>query len=176
MIDDMDGNDPRVPVGTVPSGAFYWSHGLGNWFYDMQHGDAPVADIVPPRGNDTKARHVDGFAGDGLHCQLDHPFCRPIDLSMFIGITFWAHVTKPGGQLLVSAMGQCDLLNGEAFSQEMPISDVWQQFDLPFARFQQQSSGKSFDPHTVTLLDFKIVGIPSFDLWIDDLALGCSIN
>lgn len=170
-IDDMEEktNMPGPPGG----GAFIWSRGIGNWFYDLGK-DAPPELIVPPRGDSKKARHLEGFSGNGLLCQLNHPLNAPVDLSVYAGVTFWARLASPGGRLVVTIKGTDTFApDAEPFTQDAIVTDTWQAIDLPFGGFRQAASSSQFGANAVSDLDFKIVGVGSFELWIDDLALVC---
>jgi len=166
-IDDMEES-----FGPPGGGAFIWSKGIGNWFYDKGK-DAVSEDIVPPRGDSKKARHLDGLSGTGLLCQLNHPLNAPVDLSSYSGVTFWARLASPGGQLVVTIKGQDTAAGTEPFTQDAIVTDTWQAVDLPFAGFRQATSSSPLAANAVADFDFTIVGVGAFDLWIDDLALVC---
>ena len=189
-IDNMEErNDvPGLPPG---SGGFWWplGRGLGNWFFGSAGNDLAITphdalpeNILPPRGDSKRARHVQGSGyvdGADLSAQLQHPTNGPVDLSPYLGISFWAKLTGPSSQLTV-ALGES--IGGSFLrahhAQRVAVSDQWQRVVLLFDDFRQgASSGSSGGPFTadsVSTIDF-VVGLngESFDLWIDDLALLC---
>ena len=195
-IDDMEGkNDLPHPAGA----AFFWALGpIGNWFFasagddrdSSPHGDAFTDNIVPPRGASVSARHVQGSGrvnGTDLYVQLKHPSNGIVDLSPYLGISFWARLTSPTGRLVIalgdnrvfSSILTAESSNYPRFAQTVSASTNWQRFILLFDDFRQGSisgngSTQPFTAGGVSTIDF-VVGIngESFDLWIDDLSLLC---
>jgi hypothetical protein len=192
MFDDMDHDCPGIHAAGA---AFFWTlgrfgSGIGNWF--SAGGDAFVEDIIPPRGDSLRARHVQGdklTSGDDLFVQLMHPQDYPVNLSPFAGIAFWARLTSPSGRLIVSlrdgnSSSGLDFLGAEStaspwFAQSLAVSAQWERFILLFDDFRQgvvsgNSSGRTLDTSAVTDIHFVAgLGGESFDVWIDDLAMLC---
>lgn len=181
LVDDEDANDGR-PIGPS-SAAFFWGSPvggwhLGNWFLtsDGVH-DVELSPFAPPRDGSAQARHVSGsgFAsGVVLWAELDHPFHRPVDLSGYAGISFWARLESKSGVLSVAAentAGSAVTANGRETLPVVVSLDVgpaWQQFTLPFdLLFQGEPLAASID-------FFVGDGGEAFELWIDDFALLCS--
>jgi hypothetical protein len=178
-IDDVDHSGGGFDTGLPPNSGsgFVWAEGLGNWFVtspppDQIQGDAQAADIVPPRGDSTKAYRVQGSGHDqgvDLFAQLHHPQGDPADLSAYAGIAFWTRLDGSSGQLVVALtpsgryFGAVDPVP----SVELSVSNEWQNFELPFEAF-------GTDGHAVASIDFVVgQGGDAFDLWVDDLALLC---
>jgi hypothetical protein len=198
-IDNMETRDD-LPTLPPDSGGFWWPlgdfGGLGNWFFGSidgdgapgPQGDAFSDDIVPPRGDSRRARHLKSpGAGGGtdLYAQLKHPTNGPVDLSPYLGISFWAKLNSPSHRLLVSFRDNHggSLLTSPSidahFSQTLLVSEQWQRFILLFDDFHQgimtgTGADKQFTPNAVSTIDF-VVGLDgeSSDLWVDDLALLC---
>jgi hypothetical protein len=169
---DLANGDPMVP-----GGGFFWRFGEGNWFLDFadaSHRDAEPVELDPPRGDSYLGRGVVSgdpvFAAD-LWAQLQHPEGRPLDLSAYAGIAFWARLTGSRGEIVVGfdARGEFFRVDEPARFKTVKIeaSDEWQQFVLRF-----DESG--VDPTAIASFDF-VVGTLSdpYELWIDDLALVC---
>jgi hypothetical protein len=198
-IDDMEvRNDrPTLPPG---SAGFWWplgeGGGLGNWFFDSApdggamraHGDAFADSIVPPRGDSMRARHLQGSgrASTDLYAQLKHPSNGLVDLSPYLGITFWARINAPNSRLIVALRDNQGgpLLAAESvdahFAQSIAVSEQWERFTLFFDDFHQgvasgNGSNSPFTANAVSTIDFVVLGVNGgpFDLWIDDLALVC---
>jgi hypothetical protein len=171
-IDDMEERvgGPAVPTG---SGAFFWSMGLGNWFYDWRK-DAVAEEIVPPRGDSKRARRLNAYSGNAMECQLNHPSNLPVDLSGFTGITFWARLTGPGGKLVVTIQGKAYSPDEGPFAAEVAVFDAWQTVDVPFADFHDATSAVRPNAKEISDINFTVTGAEAFDLWIDDVALVCS--
>jgi hypothetical protein len=181
QTESIDGVEP----GTVPSLAspagFYWSGGLGNWFVCTPrggnpnspiHGDAQSADIVPPRGESTRAFRLQGSGeplGADLYAQLEHPDGRAVDLSAYAGIGFWAKLDGDSDQLAVglSALAPYCSASTDVTTVTVAVRNEWQKFELPFAAF-------GTDGHAVANIEFIVgAGGGAFDVWIDDLSLVC---
>lgn len=176
-VDDVDhagGQYPAVPPG---SSAFFWRGGLGNWFVSSSDGsmrNAPMDDVIPPRGESHKAYHVSqtkpGTAVD-LWAQLNHPAGTGVDLSAYAGVSFWARLNSPGGQLTVAfgANGQFSTVDAVAAVPQKPesLSETWAQFVVLF-------DDVHLDPKSVSSIDFVLAGrSESLDLWVDDLGFLC---
>lgn len=175
VIDDVDHNDTELglPVG---SAAFWWLGGLGNWFVtapapDPYTRDATAAEIVPPRGDSTKAYRVQDEGRDrgvDLWAQLNHPGGRPMDLSAFAGITFWARLD--GSEQLKFALNPGVSYfdaPSEVPTHALAVSTEWRQFSLRFSEL-------GVDVHAVASFDFIVgEGGDKFDLWVDDVGMFC---
>jgi hypothetical protein len=182
MIDDMEEHTDGRPTAPLPS-TFFWGSPsptrIGNWFVSWSDGstkDAGIAVIDPARGDSQKAREIQsgqpGRSAD-LWAQLDHPAGRPVDVSAYRGVAFWARLTGGSGKLVVAidggsgASASAKARGGDPPfpAQTLAVSDGWQQFVLRFEDFGLQ-------PTAVASLDFVVAGdTEAFDLWIDDLAL-----
>ncbi len=175
-IDDVDheGGEPTPPVGS--SGAFFWLYGLGNWFVmapapDAYVHDAQPEEIVPPRGDSTKAYRVqDEGRVDGvdLYAQLNHPEGRAIDLSAFAGISFWARLAG-SEQIKVGVNPGVSYFNApsDVPTHTLAVSPEWRQFTLRFSEL-------GADVHGVVSFDFIVgEGGDKFDFWLDDLGIFC---
>ena len=184
MIDDMEEHTDGRPTVPLPS-TFFWGSPsptrIGNWFVSWSDGstkDAGIAVIDPARGDSQKAREIQsgqpGRSAD-LWAQLDHPAGRPVDLSGYRGVAFWARLTGGRGKLVVAiddgagagATASSKARGGDPPfpAQTLAVSDGWQQFELRFEDFGLQ-------PTAVASVDFVVErDAEPFDLWIDDLAL-----
>ena len=182
MIDDMEEHTYGRPAAPSAS-TFFWGSPsptrIGNWFVSWSDGstkDAGIAVVDPARADSRKAREIKsgqvGRSAD-LWAQLDHPAGRPIDLSTYRGVAFWARLTGGSGKLLVAiddgsgANASAKARGGDPPfpAQRLAVSEEWQQFVLRFEDFGLQSNA-------VTSVDFVVAGdTEAFDLWIDDLAL-----
>jgi len=184
LIDDMDHADPSLPQVPPGSSSFFWHGGtsfLGNWFVSSPDRlrDAGFADILPPRGNSKKACHVNGSALDNgvdLWAQLNHPENRPVDLSAYAGIAFWARLDSPSGRFSVAfnahkpdpSFGAVNSSPGPSLVRRLGGPD-WERLILLFDDF-----GPTLDSSAVASIDFIVGGAGEpFDLWIDDLMLLC---
>jgi hypothetical protein len=131
--------------------------------------------------------HGSGFvSGADLSPQLRHPSNGPVDLSPYLGISFWAKLTSPSSRLIVALVErtggsflEAESTNSPDHAQSVVVSDQWQRVILLFDDFHQgvisgNGSGDPFTVDAVSIVDF-VVGLngESFDLWIDDLALLC---
>lgn len=178
VVDDVDhlgGPYPAVPAG---SSAFFWRKGLGNWFVSFSDGsgghDASIDQIIPSRGESSKAYHVIGPAPGvavDLWAQLDHRQGRGVDLSAYSGISFWARGNNPNAKLTV-AFGVdgkfFDARSGPPWAQKgLPISKDWAQFTVMF-------DGLDLKVNAVSSIDFiGTSDVEPIDLWVDDLAFLC---
>lgn len=173
-VDDMELVDVSSPA------SFVWGPGyLGNWFVrapepDALSGDGQAVEIVPPRGDSHRAYRVEGSGhslGVDLWVQLDHPFGKPMDLSNYVGISFWSRLYGDTDSLFVAVNPLAyyfDAPEGPVASVEFSVSGEWQQFLVLF-----QTLG--VDPHAVVSFDFIAGdGGGDFELWIDDLAFVCA--
>ena len=175
VLDDVDHNDTELAL-PEGSAAFGWLYGFGNWFVtapapDPYYRDATAADIVPPRGDSTKAYRVadEGReSGVDLWAQLHHPGGEALDLSAFAGITFWAKLegseqlkfgVNPGVSYFAAP--------SEVPTRTLAVSNEWRQFSLRFSEL-------GADVHAIASFDFIVgEGGDKFDLWVDDLGLFC---
>ena len=177
VVDDVDhANSPYPPV-PEGSSAFFWRGGLGNWFVSSSDepalGDAPVDDVVPPRGQSSRAYHVTatrpGTSLD-LWAQLHHPQGTGVDLSSYSGVAFWARL-RPAGELSVAfgANGQFSAIPA-APQKTVPLSEDWSQVVVRFDDLR-------LDRTAVSSIDFVVSGRNDPpDLWVDDLAFVCRGN
>jgi hypothetical protein len=179
-IDDMDHAADGYPTLPEGSSAFFWrapdAVGIGNWFVSSNGSvrDARIESIDPPRDASHKACRVKSIENGStaeLWAQLDHPAGRPVDLSGYAGIAFWARLAGGEGNLVVAIdnRGGGGYLqnNGSPLpSRMLTATEQWQQFLVPFDDF-------AFEPTAVVSIDFVAGGGEPFDLWIDDLALLC---
>lgn len=191
LIDDMERDKPNLPVIPGNGAGFYWPAGpgtLGNWFVSDGSGngleDAPVVALSPARADSRHAIFVASRERSGrldLWAQLDHPSNRPLDLSKFTGIAFWARMKGGDGRLTVALR---DRLPGagrtETPSLDQPLTPgVWQQFILPFDDFQRPTTPGEAAPAplnraAISDVHFVAGGVDQpIELWIDDLALFC---
>jgi hypothetical protein len=175
VVDDV--GDPGGPYPQAPGSAFFWRYGLGNWFVSGSDGsfrDASVDDVIPPRGSRQKAYHAmqtkPGVAVD-LFAQLHHPQGDGVDLTAYAGVSFWARLDSPSGQLTVAfgANGQFSKL-ASVPQEVVPISGDWTQFLVRFADLD-------LDRTSVSSIDF-VLGSSSepLGLWVDDLGFSCQGN
>ncbi|MES1174967.1 MAG: hypothetical protein ABUL62_11640 [Myxococcales bacterium] len=174
-IDHADGQYPPVPPG---SSSFFWRGGLGNWFISSSDGsrtrDASVEDVVPPRGENTKAYHLEQAAPGttvDLWAQLNHPEGTAVDLRSYSGIAFWARRTGTSAKLTVAfgANGQISTLESVP-QQVVSVSESWTQLVIRFDDLKLNSTA-------VSSIDLVVDGrTEPIDLWVDDLALVCRSN
>lgn len=172
-LDALD-EDPDTPT----ESAFLWSRGIGNWFVTTSDGetrDAPSVPLDPPRGDSTRGRRA--VSGDppmatDLWLELDHPWGRPVDLSGYTGLAFWARLEGSSDVLTVlfGARGlyQDPTVVSESFpTVSFTVSTEWEQFVIAFDDLD--SDGLAFSS-----LDF-VVGTDGgdFELFIDELQLLC---
>jgi hypothetical protein len=171
-VDHTD-SELAVPEG---SGAFWWFGGLGNWFVtapapDPYTRDATAAEIVPPRGDSTKAYRVEDEGrerGVDLWAQLNHPGGRPMDLSAFAGISFWARLDG-SEQLKVGVNSGVSYFDApsDVPTHTVAVSPEWRQYTLRFSELGADVRG-------VVSFDFIVgEGGDPFDFWLDDLGLFC---
>jgi hypothetical protein len=176
IVSDLDHPVAPPPLASEPA-SFTWWYGIGNWFVyptpsDQKNADALAADIVPPRGDSTKAYRVqsDGVAGGtDLYAQLDHPEGQARDLSAYAGIGFWAKLDGASHALVVALTPAASYLRtmGDVASVSLTVGSDWQEFELPFEAF-------GTDGRTVANIDF-VVGTDGgkIDLWLNDLVFMC---
>jgi hypothetical protein len=174
VLDDVDHTDSQYPPPRSPA-SFFWRGGLGNWFISTSDGsgtrDASVDDVVPPRGESTKAYHVtqaiSGTAVD-LWAQLNHLQGTGVDLRSYSGIAFWARLNGSRSQLTVAFGANGRLASiGSTPQQVVSISQSWTQFVIRF-------DDLNVDSEAVSSIDFVVEGgNEPVDFWIDDLALIC---
>lgn len=175
LVDDADHADSQYPPLPPGSSSFFWRGGLGNWFISRSDGsltrDASVADLVPPRGDSTKAYHLDqatpGTAVD-LWAQLNHPQGTGVDLRSYSGISFWARLKGPSAKLTVAfgANGEISAVPS-APQQAVAVSQNWMQFVIRFDDLK-------LDTTSVSSIDIVVEGRDEpVDVWVDDLALVC---
>lgn len=175
-IDDVDhtAGEPMLPAAS--SGAFYWLYGLGNWFVmapapNPYVHDAQPDELDPPRGDNTKAYRVkdEGRAsGVDLYAQLNHPEGRPVDLSAFAGVSFWARL-EGSEQIKVGVNPGVSYFDASSDvpTHALAIAPEWRQFTLRFSEL-------GADVHGVVSFDFIVgEGGDKFDFWLDDLGLFC---
>ena len=172
LVDDVDhAGQPATPA---HSSAFFWRGGLGNWFVSTSDGlatrDATTDDVIPPRGENTKAYHVAemnaGTAVD-LWAQLNHPQGTGADLGSYSGIAFWARLNSSSGELTIAfgADGRfADVTS--APHKVVPLSQNWTQFVVRFDELGVNATA-------VSSIDFVVGQAAPFELWVDDLALLC---
>jgi len=172
-VEETDG-EPEPPAGS--SGAFFWLYGLGNWFVmapapNPYVHDAQAEELIPPRGDSTKAYRVQDegrVSGVDLYAQLNHPQGRPMDLSAFAGISFWAKLDG-SEQIKVGVnpgVSYFDAMS-EVPTHALAVSSEWRQFSL---RFDELGA----DVHGVVSFDFIVgEGGDKFDFWLDDLGMFC---
>jgi hypothetical protein len=134
--------------------------------------DAPSFDLVPPRGDSTRAYRAAGSQPNGadLFAQLDHPGGAALDLSGYYGIGFWARLNGTDRDLVVAlGAGGVSPANDptSAPSVDLVAAGDWLAYELPFAEFGTDGS-------KVASIDF-IVGRSggTYDLWLNDLTLLC---
>jgi hypothetical protein len=173
-VGEPSGQYPGVPPG---SSSFFWRWGLGNWFVSWSDGslrDASVDDVIPPRGDSQKAYHVmqtrPGVAVD-LWAQLQHPQGNGVDLSAYAGVSFWARLDSPSGELTVAfgANGQFSKV-ASVPQRVMSISGDWAQFLVRF-------DDVHLDRTSVSSIDFVVGGSSEpLGLWVSDLGLLCQGN
>jgi hypothetical protein len=176
---DIDTAEPQAGIDPkVDGSAFFWAYGLGNWFIyapppNPIGKDAPIADLVPPRGDSAQAYRVAGSdepKGVELFAQLRHPENTALDLSAYYGIGFWAKLEGTSENLIV-ALNRGDHYSLSELGGEPSVGLVaatdWQRYELSFAEFVNDGS-------KIATIDF-IVGQDggTFDLWVNDLALLC---
>ena len=171
QVVDSVGEQSGLPPG---SSSFFWRDGLGNWTVSWSDGtfrDASVDDVIPPRGNSKVAYHVmqtnPGVAVD-LWAQLHHPQGDGVDLSAYAGVSFWARLDSPSGELIVAfgANGQFSMV-ALVPEKAVSLSGDWAQF---LVRFDEVH----LDRTSVSSIDFVIQGSSKpLGLWIDDLGLLC---
>lgn len=176
-VDDVDhagGQYPPVPPG---SSAFFWRGGLGNWFVTSSDGssrDAPIDDVIPPRGDSHKAYHVTETApgvGIDLWAQLNHPQGSGVDLSPYVAMSFWARMDSPGSKLTVAFGSNGQISSVISTPSSVPqkvvsLSEVWAQFVVRFDEV-------GLKPKSVSSIDFVASGTGSIGLWVDDLGFLC---
>ena len=176
---DFDQPSPGLPQVPDGSPSFFWGSPsevhIGNWFVTSSDGfsaDARVGIIEPPRGDSTLACHASGaqFArGVDLYVQLDHPGNRPVDLSHYTGLSFWARLTASNPNLLVVLNDGSGSLPEEGSFVGLPAatfaaSEEWQQFEMAFSDPARASA--------VVSIDFVVSdGGEALDLWIDEVTL-----
>lgn len=181
LVDDEVASDGRP--GVPSSAAFFWGSPragwrLGNWFLTSDGVyDVELSPFAPARDGSMQARRVSGsgFAsGVVLWAELDHPLHRPVDLSAYSGITFWARLESKSGVLAVAAEnepGRAVMAEGRDTLPVVVSLDVgpdWQQFTLPFDELFQG------EPQAASIDFFAGAGGEAFELWIDDLAFLCT--
>lgn len=181
-LGDAENVGEGVPVAPTEA-AFFWisSDGgvrIGNWFAASAglSWDVGLSKIEPPRDGSTDARNVSGTgAAEGvvLWVQLDHPSNRPVNLSAYWGITFWAKLESASGVLVValndgSTTSSTSLDWSALPAQKLSVGPEWRQFTLSFDDFMV------VQPSLVSIDFFAGEGGTSFDLWIDDLTLCAS--
>ncbi|HEX5098958.1 MAG TPA: hypothetical protein VFV94_05635, partial [Polyangiaceae bacterium] len=128
-------------------------------------------DIDPPRGDSTKAYRVQDegrVSGVDLYAQLNHPAGRPVDLSAFAGISFWARL-EGSEQIKVGVNPGLSYFNApsDVPTHTLAVSPEWRQFTLRFSEFGADVDG-------VVSIDFIVgEGGDKFDFWLDDLGMFC---
>jgi hypothetical protein len=179
-VGDFDHPLPGLDNLPTYSSSFFWGSPdtgvrLGNWFVTGADGDlhdAVIDAVDPPRGDSTLACRVNGAAfadAVDLYAQLDHPSSRPVDLSAYSGLSFWARLNPPTAKLVVALN-----VDGVALLSEASVTGLvsgsflatadWQRFELPFGDAARTSSVRS--------IDFVVLrGGEALDLWIDELSL-----
>ncbi len=174
--------DPKptsVPVGEAPgavgpavpegSGAFFWRHGLGNWF--VSSSDGGVRDAEGEELDGVKAWSANGGAGTtvDLWAQLDHPSGVALDLSGYSGISFEARLTSSGQRVSVAFGADGDFSAASSVSprQQKAVTSAWGSYEILFADAGQDTS-------RVSSIDF-ITGDSTepLELSIRNLALLC---
>jgi hypothetical protein len=173
-VGESNGQYPAVPAG---SSAFFWRGGLGNWFVsssDGSYGDAPIADVIPPRGDSQKAYHVlqasPGVVVD-LFAQLHHPEGTPVDLSAYAGVSFWARLDSPSGVIAVAFGADGQLSKLASVPQKLvSLGGDWAQFLVRF-------DDVNLDRSAVSSIDFVLDGSSDLrGLWLDELGFLCQGN
>jgi hypothetical protein len=181
-VGDLDHPPPELGSAPTLSPSFFWGtpnggYRIGNWFVVGADGvmhDAVIGAVDPPRGNSTQACHVTGAAfadAVDLYAQLDHPWSRPVDLTAYSGLAFWARLDPPSAKLVVALNVEGPALLSEGsvtglVSGSFPATADWQRFELPFTDATRTSS--------VVSIDFVVLGGgEALDLWIDELSLLC---
>ncbi|HEX2733196.1 MAG TPA: hypothetical protein VHM70_16410 [Polyangiaceae bacterium] len=166
LIDDME-----VPLRGGGSG-FTWRY-LGNWFLTTGSTsmDAERVALNPPRGDSTQSYWIGG-AEDllDLWAQLSHPLGDRVDLKSYEGISFWATSSVADARLTVAldvGWNIEDGLRAETPQKVVPVSSVWQYYEIPFSDLQAATGASSVD----FIVDARS---GAFDVWIDDLALLCA--
>jgi hypothetical protein len=182
-VGDLDHPPPGLGNPPTDKPSFFWGSPdggirIGNWFVvgaDAAVHDAVIDDVDPPRGDSTLACHVQGTAfadAVDLYAQLDHPSSRPVDLSAYSGLAFWARLNPPTAKLVVALNVEGPALLSEdsvtgLVSGSFPVTADWQRFELPFTDAARTSS--------VVSIDFVVLGGgEALDLWIDELSLLCA--
>lgn len=174
----VDTAEPEEGIGPGSGSAFFWAYGLGNWFLytpppNATQKDAPIADIVPPRGDSTRAYRAMGSGqpnGADLFAQLNHPQGRALDLNSYYGIGFWAKLSGADENVTVALSDGTQYPQDDLFrvpSVGILLSTDWQPYEVSFAQLQT-------DGTKIATIDF-IVGQSggAYDLWVNDLALLC---
>lgn len=164
LLDSME--EPANDV----SSSFFWSRAIGNWF-TSDAGDSVRVELDPPRGESHYAYWAGGDpAMLDMYAQLKHPEGSEVDLSQYLGFSFWARGTGAGLGLHVAVNAFVPFSDGEvsAVPQKLiRLTDEWQQFDVTF---DELGSGTS-----ISTIDFLVDGRTSaFDFWVDDLSLICN--
>jgi hypothetical protein len=206
MLDDMEPG----PLNFEPAGGAAFispvTGRIGNWFMSAagvvptSWGDAYGDDIVPPRGDSKRARHARGAQLADIYdvyVQLDHPSGRPVDLSAYAGVVFWARLPFTGknmrqNDLIVGLRDRQaratyfddaridDADPGNWFAQRVRVGLEWQRFVLLFDDFRQgirspaSAARRTLDTSEMISIDFIVYPDGrDYDLWIDDVALLC---
>ena len=175
-VDPVGEPGAQSPVLPPGSSSFFWRGGLGNWFVSWLGGsrDASIDDVVPARGDSQKAYHVTqsapGAAID-LWAQLQHPQGTAIDLSAYTGVSFWARLDEPSGDLTVAFGANGGFSNAATLvavpRKVLPLSRDWAQYQVKFADVGLDSSA-------VSSIDFVIDGSGGLlGLWVDELGFTC---
>lgn len=164
VIDDMEEDIVGSEAG------FFWWGAIGNWFktIDGKLSDAPRATLETPREGSHRATWIRGSANTAvLWAQLDHPQTRRLDLSEYVGFSFWARSGLPEAGLAVGLNLSDPAADGPQPSLPLSVSTEWRRFDVTFDELMSVTD--------VATIDFVMdVGAGDFDFWIDDLALLCA--
>ena len=160
--DEHPASGVPAPPPPVPSAIFWGSPSsgwkIGNWFsFSDQVRDVGLTPIEPPRGDSTQARRISGSGVPGgvLWLELNHPQRWAVDLAPYAGITFWARVSSPSGELGV--LLNDGLISPETWRTLPPPSSLtlvlgpeWQEVTVPFETLRTSTSGVSQETTTVS--------------------------
>jgi len=103
-----------------------------------------------------------------LWAQLNHPQGNGVDLSAYAGVSFWARLDSPSGELIVAfgANGQFSMV-ALVPEKAVSVSGDWAQFLVRF-------DDVKLDRTSVSSIDFVVGGSGEpLGLWVDDLGLLC---
>jgi len=165
-----DPTDPRYPA--LPpdaGGAFYWRHGLGNWFVAKSDGTTHDATLENDGGSVSWTAEGASMQSLDLWAQLNHPAGRAVDLSPYSGVSFDAELTGANAQLVLvfNASGKYQAAISALDAQRFSVTSDWQTFELRFSDIGYTADATSSFDFIVTSPDAPFV------LRVRNLALLC---